>query len=151
MLRNRSRRELSCQRFRRLADNGLAKTLFAALPLAARRRLVGGLTPSFKQSARAKPPGLIDAHQPAVEAAMKRHRVSRLIHGHTHRPAIHEFAIEGMPCVRTVLGDWYAEDSVLVCNESGQRLLRVREYLEGRGQAKPERGGRLNSASRRGS
>jgi UDP-2,3-diacylglucosamine hydrolase len=36
-----------------------------------------------------------------------------LIHGHTHRPAIHRFDLDGKPVERIVLGDWYEQGSVL--------------------------------------
>jgi UDP-2,3-diacylglucosamine hydrolase len=36
-----------------------------------------------------------------------------MIHGHTHRPAIHDFTLDGKPARRIVLGDWYEQGSVL--------------------------------------
>jgi len=39
--------------------------------------------------------------------------VTRLVHGHTHRPAIHEFQLDGHEAQRIVLGDWYEQGSVL--------------------------------------
>jgi UDP-2,3-diacylglucosamine hydrolase len=39
--------------------------------------------------------------------------VTRLIHGHTHRPAIHRFDLDGQSAERIVLGDWYDHGSVL--------------------------------------
>lgn len=59
---------------------------------------------------------IMDVNQQAVVAAMQRHDVRRLIHGHTHRQAIHRFDIDGRQCERIVLGDW---------NESGGMLLAV--------------------------
>jgi UDP-2,3-diacylglucosamine hydrolase len=37
---------------------------------------------------------------------MEAHRVQRLIHGHTHRPAVHDLTANGQPAKRIVLGDW---------------------------------------------
>ncbi|HSH57189.1 MAG TPA: UDP-2,3-diacylglucosamine diphosphatase, partial [Halomonas sp.] len=34
------------------------------------------------------------------------HGVTTLIHGHTHRPAVHELEVDGHPARRIVLGDW---------------------------------------------
>jgi UDP-2,3-diacylglucosamine hydrolase len=45
-----------------------------------------------------------------------------LIHGHTHRPAIHRVEIDGQPARRIVLGDWFEQGSVLVCTPQGQVL-----------------------------
>jgi UDP-2,3-diacylglucosamine hydrolase len=45
-----------------------------------------------------------------------------MIHGHTHRPAIHQLLVAGMPRRRIVLGDWYEQGSVLRVDEDGARL-----------------------------
>ena len=36
-----------------------------------------------------------------------------LIHGHTHRPGVHEFELDGAPARRIVLGAWYEQGSCL--------------------------------------
>jgi UDP-2,3-diacylglucosamine hydrolase len=48
-----------------------------------------------------------------VAAALRAAGVHRLIHGHTHRPAIHRLALDGRPAERIVLGDWYTQGSRL--------------------------------------
>ena len=55
--------------------------------------------------------GIMDVNQRAVEAAMRHAGVVRLIHGHTHRPAIHAFELDNQPAERIVLGDWYEQAS----------------------------------------
>ena len=45
-----------------------------------------------------------------------------MIHGHTHRPAIHELDLATGSATRIVLGDWYDEGAVLVWDEGGCRL-----------------------------
>jgi UDP-2,3-diacylglucosamine hydrolase len=59
----------------------------------------------------------------AVAATMARYGVRRLIHGHTHRPAVHEFELDGVPHRRIVLGDWYEQGSVLRLDENGAYAL----------------------------
>lgn len=54
----------------------------------------------------AKTPELMDVNQQAVEAVMKQYRVLKLIHGHTHRPAVHRFRLSADEAIRYVLGDW---------------------------------------------
>ncbi|NNL94278.1 MAG: UDP-2,3-diacylglucosamine diphosphatase [Xanthomonadales bacterium] len=56
---------------------------------------------------------IMDVNLDAVEQAFERHRVSHMIHGHTHRPAIHEYFTGQGKAWRTVLGDWYEDNSVL--------------------------------------
>ena len=69
-----------------------------------------------------KPEAIMDVNKEAVIKIMTEHKVQRLIHGHTHRPAIHELVISGKPAQRIVLGDWYEQGSLLECATSGCRL-----------------------------
>ena len=57
-----------------------------------------------------------DVAPATVREWFKRYGVRRMIHGHTHRPAIHD---EGDGCTRIVLGDWYEQGSVLRVNADG--------------------------------
>jgi len=56
---------------------------------------------------------IMDVNPGEVVAAFERHGVTRMIHGHTHRPAMHDLEIQGRPAQRIVLGDWYTQGSVL--------------------------------------
>lgn len=56
---------------------------------------------------------IMDVNTDQVHAAFKRHGVQRMIHGHTHRPAIHDLSVDGHHSQRIVLGDWYTQGSVL--------------------------------------
>ena len=56
---------------------------------------------------------IMDVNSGEVITAFERHAVKRMIHGHTHRPAIHELDINGQAATRIVLGDWYKRGSVL--------------------------------------
>jgi len=49
----------------------------------------------------------------AVAEALREHGVSRLIHGHTHRPARHVHEVDGRACERYVLAAWYTSASYL--------------------------------------
>ncbi len=66
---------------------------------------------------------IMDVNADAVAEALRQHGVTRLIHGHTHRPAIHSLKVNGQPATRIVLGDWYQQASLLHCNESGCELV----------------------------
>ncbi|MBJ6979667.1 UDP-2,3-diacylglucosamine diphosphatase [Luteimonas sp. MC1895] len=56
---------------------------------------------------------ITDVAPEAVDAAFRTHGVDLMIHGHTHRPAVHALAVDGRACTRVVLGDWYEQGSVL--------------------------------------
>jgi UDP-2,3-diacylglucosamine hydrolase len=45
--------------------------------------------------------------------------VTLLLHGHTHRPNVHRFELDGKSVVRIVLGDWHEQGSVLVWDDGG--------------------------------
>ncbi len=55
---------------------------------------------------RKKSQGIMDVNQQTVVNIMKQHHCLRLIHGHTHRPAIHNFKINGEAAQRFVLAEW---------------------------------------------
>jgi UDP-2,3-diacylglucosamine hydrolase len=65
---------------------------------------------------------IMDVNPETVVEQMQAHGVQQMIHGHTHRPAIHDIDVSGKPAKRIVLGDWYDQGSVLVCDENGCRL-----------------------------
>jgi UDP-2,3-diacylglucosamine hydrolase len=62
---------------------------------------------------------ITDVSPAAVEAAFSEHGVDAIIHGHTHRPAIHRLDVGGRPRQRIVLGDWYEQGSVLRASPQG--------------------------------
>jgi UDP-2,3-diacylglucosamine hydrolase len=55
---------------------------------------------------RGKSREIMDVNADAVAATLRGHGVARLIHGHTHRPRVHDFEIDGKPCQRFVLPEW---------------------------------------------
>ena len=66
---------------------------------------------------------IMDVNVNAVAAALREHRVTRMIHGHTHRPARHELAVDGRSCERYVLADWYDAGSYLRVDAEGCRSI----------------------------
>ncbi len=72
-----------------------------------------GLRKKSEDSKQAKPMSVMDINQLHLEGIMRKNQVRIVIHGHTHKPAIHEFDLDGMKARRYVLGDWYTQNSVL--------------------------------------
>jgi len=70
------------------------------------------------------PNAIMDVNQAAVISTMQQYNVLQLIHGHTHRPAIHKLDVDGKAAKRIVLGDWNTQGSVLSCDESACELTR---------------------------
>ena len=61
----------------------------------------------------------MDVNAGAVIAAMREHGVTRMIHGHTHRPARHVVSVDGEAGERWVLADWYRVGSYLEVSAAG--------------------------------
>jgi UDP-2,3-diacylglucosamine hydrolase len=65
---------------------------------------------------------IADVNQAAVEQTIRQSGVDILLHGHTHRPAVHPFHVDDRPVHRIVLGDWYEQGSMVIWDEDGPRL-----------------------------
>lgn len=101
-----------------LAQPLAARLAFAAQARAASQAHQGGL----KDSDRAQFEMLTDVTPAEVEATFARYGIDRMIHGHTHRPAVHELDVGGRACKRIVLGDWYEQGSVLRVGPQSMQL-----------------------------
>jgi UDP-2,3-diacylglucosamine hydrolase len=66
---------------------------------------------------------IADVNPDSVAQALRGAGCRILLHGHTHRPAIHAIEMDGAPCTRIVLGDWYEQGSLLRWDESGPELV----------------------------
>ncbi|MEG3191248.1 UDP-2,3-diacylglucosamine diphosphatase [Lysobacter sp. D1-1-M9] len=119
--------DVAYQHFRVQTRNPQWQAEFLAQPLAARL--------AFAQQARAASQAhqsglqsqgtmeaITDVAPATVEGTLAQFGIDTLIHGHTHRPAVHELEIAGTPCRRIVLGDWYEQGSVLRIDATGARL-----------------------------
>ncbi|MBI1195883.1 MAG: UDP-2,3-diacylglucosamine diphosphatase [Gammaproteobacteria bacterium] len=87
---------------------------FLALSIEERVQVAREHRNQSKAESKQKSYAIMDVNQGAVEALMREHGVTRLIHGHTHRPAHHRFTLDGKAAERIVLADWYDAGSVLV-------------------------------------
>jgi UDP-2,3-diacylglucosamine hydrolase len=95
---------------------------FLAKPLPERRTIAADLRQLSATEIAAKPDDIMDVNQTTVEHTMRRFDVSLLLHGHTHRPAVHRFALDGREAARIVLGAWHDQPSVLSWNAHGFHL-----------------------------
>ncbi|MCD1126627.1 UDP-2,3-diacylglucosamine diphosphatase [Jinshanibacter sp. LJY008] len=100
-------------RFRRYIHNTIIQKIFLSLPLFLRQKIAGKLRRQSKRSNRTKSSLMMDVNPLAVIKALKDHQVIHMIHGHTHRPAIHDMTIGRRLSQRVVLGAWHDNGSVL--------------------------------------
>ncbi len=81
---------------------------FLGRPLEERAALAAEYRRRSGEATSGKPSDIMDVNQQAVKRLMTEHGVLQLIHGHTHRPAVHDFELDGRPARRIVLADWQA-------------------------------------------
>jgi len=110
-------------RFRTKVHNPWIQRLFLTLPLWIRKRIAARMRADSKQANQHKSQTIMDVNQDAVAAAMLRQQVPLLIHGHTHRPAIHTLSLKGETAQRAVLGAWHSRGSMIQLDASGIQLI----------------------------
>jgi UDP-2,3-diacylglucosamine hydrolase len=93
-----------------------------SMPLDARRAFAAKAREDSRAHTGSTMETIMDVNTDAVADAMRKAGVTRLIHGHTHRPAVHRFELDGQTAERIVLGDWYEHGSVLKVDEHGATL-----------------------------
>jgi UDP-2,3-diacylglucosamine hydrolase len=118
-------RDVKYQTFRKMTRNFIVQKMFLSMSLAKRAERAAGIRRQTKNDVALKADDIMDVTTEAVDDVMRKHNVRHLIHGHTHRPAIHGFTLDEEQATRIVLGDWYEQDSVLIWDESGYRLGRI--------------------------
>ena len=95
------------QQFRTMVRSPQWQQQILAQPLAARRALAAQLRAKSQSMNSLKADDIMDVSPTEVIAQMETARVTRLMHGHTHRPARHQLVVAGNPAERIVLGDWH--------------------------------------------
>jgi UDP-2,3-diacylglucosamine hydrolase len=111
--------DVEYQRFRAYRQDPKRRQRFLARPYFVRRAIAAVMRFGSRRATAAKREQIMDVNAGAVVAAMREHRVTRLIHGHTHRPARHEVLVDGRSCERWVLADWYRVASYLKVSPDG--------------------------------
>lgn len=115
--------DVDYQKWRATARSEAWQRQFLAKSIAERRQLVGQMRETSRAVTRSKPPEITDVNAQAVRDLLSRHRVRRMIHGHTHRPALHEMRLGGRDCERWVLPDWYGTGGYLEFDGAEPRLV----------------------------
>ena len=114
--------DVNYQRLRRIVRNPVVRAVFRIMTLEQRRALARRLRAGSREHVGMTAPEIMDVNAAAVAQAMRDAGVRTMIHGHTHRPAVHTLEIDGAPAKRIVLGDWYTQGSVLDVSPGGYEL-----------------------------
>jgi UDP-2,3-diacylglucosamine hydrolase len=101
--------DLPYQAFRRQARDPAFQAGFLAQPLAQRRALIGQARARSESGKQQMAAEIMDVTPDAIAGALRGAGLAALLHGHTHRPAHHEFALDTGTAHRWVLPDWELE------------------------------------------
>lgn len=119
--------DIKYQKFRRWWDQPWWQSLMLALPLWYRQHLAAK---ARRKSAQAKASyqasgsaSIMDVTPEEVPRVMAQYGVQHLIHGHTHRPAVHDLTVNAQAAKRYVLGDWYTQSSYLKVSATEWQLF----------------------------
>ncbi|KAE9525314.1 UDP-2,3-diacylglucosamine diphosphatase [Testudinibacter aquarius] len=115
--------DTSYQAYRKKVHNIWRQRLFLCLPLFIRLHIANKIRSRSRQQKSEKATEIMDVNTEFVLATMRRFGAPHLIHGHTHRQAIH--SIDNLPnrtFTRIVLGDWHETAPYLVCDKNGYRF-----------------------------
>jgi UDP-2,3-diacylglucosamine hydrolase len=117
--------DVGYQRFRRLVRSRFFLRTFPALPLRMRRWLAGKARRRSYAHTRQLPESIMDVTPQAVETLFRETGADLLIHGHTHRPDVHQLMVDGRPRTRVVLGDWHGTGNCLALDAAGNHECRT--------------------------
>ena len=124
--------DLEYQAFRRFSRDPSNQAAFLSLPLPARLEQAKDLRSKSKAATSIKADDIMDVSEDAVRGALLANDCTVMIHGHTHRPNVHQVDMnsgDGDPTVATgtriVLGDWYEHDDLLAWGSDGWQRCRV--------------------------
>ncbi|MDF3054822.1 MAG: lpxH [Gammaproteobacteria bacterium] len=116
------------QKFRTLSQNSTYNRYFLCLPLAIRKWIARIIRGKSQQHIQRSDYAIMDVNQDAVVDLMEGKGVDLLIHGHTHRPYIHEVKLVGCIGRRIVLGDWHEGWNFLMYGEDGKIVFNADKY-----------------------
>jgi len=113
-------KDIKYLKFRKKSRKWWAQKLFLLKSLEKRRNLVKEYRKASKAHMSTLPDHIMDVTPEEVIRVMEKHGVNTLIHGHTHREAIHEIEVNNSPAKRYVLGAWHERGSALICSDDGK-------------------------------
>jgi len=98
---------------------------FLAKPLEERIRQAEALRAASRDAGSMKAEDITDVTPEAVDAVLREAGTPLLIHGHTHRPAIHDLTVDGQPRQRVVLPAWDEHPGYLEVSADGPVLRQL--------------------------
>ncbi|KGJ96359.1 UDP-2,3-diacylglucosamine diphosphatase [Colwellia psychrerythraea] len=116
-------RDIDYQVFRKKSRSWWWQTAVKSLPLFVRKKMAANYRKRSAAATAIKSQDIMDVTDSEVTACLEQYQSQLLIHGHTHRPAVHEIIANGKSAQRIVLGDWYEQGAWLKVTPDAIELL----------------------------
>lgn len=115
--------DLAYQAFRQQIRDANFIQQFLSLPIPERIRTAAEYRARSGEANSIKPDEIMDVNQQTVASYLQTYKARRLIHGHTHRPDLHCFTLDGKEARRYVLAEWHeGQAEILSVSEEGWRV-----------------------------
>lgn len=119
--------DIEYQKFRQVVRSAPWQQDMLSKTLEERIQIANGLREQSKESTTEKEESIMDVNQTETDRTFTDNHVDRIIHGHTHRPAIHHKTINDRDTTRVVLGDWFESGSYLRIKDNSELKLQTFE------------------------
>ncbi len=116
-------RDVDYQKFRKKSRSWWWQGFMKSLPLWLRKRIADNYRAESKQAQQTKSLDIMDVTESEVVKDLEEYNCQLMIHGHTHRPNIHNLTANNSPAQRIVLGDWYEQGAWLKVTPTEKTLL----------------------------
>lgn len=114
--------DIDYQAFRRKSRSWWWQAMVKSLPLFMRKRIAANYRKKSSEATARKSQEIMDVTEQEVINSLKQYHSLLLIHGHTHRPAVHRLLIDNKEAKRIVLGDWYEQGAWLKVTPTSMEL-----------------------------
>jgi len=115
--------DVEYQKFRQMVRSKEWQQQFLSKTLKERFQIAKAIREKSQQSTKEKDEYIMDVNQEETDKVFLDNNTNLIIHGHTHRPAIHHRKIDSKDTTRIVLGDWHDTASYLRVNDSSEYQL----------------------------
>lgn len=116
-------RDVGYQKFRKKSRTWWWQTIVKSLPLFLRKKMAADYRKKSAAATAMKPQDIMDVTPDEVIKCLEIYHSQLLIHGHTHRPAVHELEANNQQAKRIVLGDWYEQGAWLKVTPTSVQLM----------------------------
>lgn len=116
-------RDLGYQKFRKKSRSWWWQTIIKSLPLFVRKKIAADYRKKSAAATAVKAQDIMDVTPEEVVKCLEKYNSQLLIHGHTHRPAVHDLSANNKEAQRIVLGDWYEQGAWLKVTPTSMQLM----------------------------